>query len=188
MIAHADVTINVSPNGPVKSLAQARDAVRDARAKGAQKEAARVVFSSGVYALPETVTLTPQDSGVSYEAAPNANVVIEGGRKISGWTAGPNGIWQAQAGGEKFEQLWVNGKRAIRARTPNEWYFYAAAKAPVSDKAPIPAADVPNSAFRARESDIAALKNLSADELQRCKHFGVSCVGTLAASRRANRR
>ena len=166
MIAHADVTINVSPNGPVKSLEQARDAVRALRAKGAQNEAARVVFSSGVYALPETVTLTPQDSGVSYEAAPNANVIIEGGRKITGWTAGANGVWQAQAGGEKFEQLWVNGQRAIRARTPNEWYFYAAAKAPVSDKAPIPAADVPGSAFRARESDIAALKILSADELK----------------------
>ena len=169
-ISHADVIINASPNGPIKSLQQARDAARESQTKNAAnvlvRPLVRVVFQSGVYALPEAVIFTPQDSGVSYEAAPNANVVIEGGRKITGWTAGPNGIWQAKAGGEKFEQLWVNGQRALRARTPNEWYFYAATKAAPSDKALMPLTDIPGSAFGARESDIAALQNLSADELK----------------------
>lgn len=170
VLSHADVIINVAPNGPIKSLTEARDAVRAARANDGPNQPVRVIFQSGVYALPEAVTFASQDSSVSYEAAPGATVVMEGGRKISGWTAGPNGLWQASGAAktdaEKFEQLWVNGQRAIRARTPNEWYFYASAKAAVSDKAPLPAADIPNSAFRARETDVAGLKNLSADELQ----------------------
>lgn len=171
LIARADVIINVSPRGPIKSLVQARDAVRTLKARGPLNQPVRVVFASGVYPLAEAVTFTPQDSGskaapISYEAARNATVVIEGGRRITGWTAGPEGIWQAPAGTEKFEQLWVNGKRAVRARTPNEWYFYAAAKAAVSDKAPLPIADIPNSAFRPRDQDIAPLKNLTSDELQ----------------------
>ncbi len=171
MVVRADIVINVSPEGPVKSLEQARDSVRALRAKGALKQPVRVVFQSGIYPLPEAVTFTSQDSGtkeapVSYEAAPGAQVVIEGGRRITGWAAEPDGIWQAKAGGDKFEQLWVDGGRAVRARTPNEWYFYAAGKAAVSDKAPLPITDILNSAFRGRESDIAALKDLSADELK----------------------
>jgi len=27
-----------------------------------------------------------------------------------------------------FEQLWVNGERAVRARTPNEFYYYMVRK------------------------------------------------------------
>lgn len=182
-VARAEIVINVAPDGPVKSLAGARDAVRALKAKGPLMEPVRVVFAGGYYPLEEAVPFTPQDSGtaqapISYEAAqgrvtraitnrvsPSAAVIFEGGRKITGWKPGPNGVWQAQAGTQKFEQLWVNSNRAVRARTPNEWYFYAAAKAAPSEKAPFPPKDVPNRAFVARESDVAPLKNLSADEL-----------------------
>jgi 5-oxoprolinase (ATP-hydrolysing) len=65
---------------------------------------------------------------VIYQAAPGAKPVFSGGRVIGNWQPGPGGIWQSKIadvadGSWYFEQLWVNGRRAVRARTPNEkWH------------------------------------------------------------------
>ena len=70
---------------------------------------------------------------VRYRAESGATVIISGGRVISGWTedAEHAGVWKARAGAPetadqqsaRFNQLWVNGKRALRARAPNYWEF-----------------------------------------------------------------
>ena len=73
-LAHA-LTIEVAPGGAVNSLAAARDAVRAARAKDDKSEM-RVVVAAGTYALTEPVVFEPQDSGVTYEAAPGAQPVF----------------------------------------------------------------------------------------------------------------
>ena len=133
LAAFASVTasaleIRVAPAGPIFSLGAARDAVRKARAAGDQSPA-RVLIESGVYLLPEPVIFELQDSGVTYEAAPGAKPVFNGGRKITGWKAGANGVWTADVEpGKMFEALWVNGHRATRARTPNEGYIQAMAQ------------------------------------------------------------
>jgi hypothetical protein len=117
--------VHVSPGGPMASLAGARDAVRLARAAG-DRSAARVVVAEGTYTLTEPVVFEPRDSGVTYEAAPGAKPVFTGGRRIGGWKAGLDGVWTAQVEpGKMFEALWVNGRRATRARTPNEGYIQA---------------------------------------------------------------
>src|ERR1019366_8510073 len=64
-----------------------------------------------------------------YQAAPGAHPVFSNGRVIQGWHLGTNGFWQTQlpdvaAGHWYFEQLWVNGSRATRARTPNQFRNY----------------------------------------------------------------
>ena len=169
--ASADVVLNVSPTGPLKSLAEARDAIRALKAQGPLAAPVRVVVADGTYPLTEPVAFTAQDSGtaqapIAYEAAPGAKPVFSGGRRLSGWQPGPNGVWQAQAGPEAFEQLWVGGRRAVLARMPNEFTFYAAARAVGTEKSPFPADDVPKRAFRARAQDIEALKKLSAEELK----------------------
>ena len=84
-LAHA-LTIEVAPGGAVNSLAAARDAVRAARAKDDKSEM-RVVVAAGTYALTEPVVFEPQDSGVTYEAAPGAQPVFAGGKKITDWHA-----------------------------------------------------------------------------------------------------
>ncbi|MDQ3813844.1 MAG: right-handed parallel beta-helix repeat-containing protein, partial [Armatimonadota bacterium] len=165
------VTIEVSPQGPIASLAAARDAVRALKAKGPLTEPVRVVIAHGTYRLTEPVVFTPADSGmvdapVIYEAAPDARPIFTGGRVITGWTPRRDGTWAAPAGPEYFEQLWVNGRRATRARTPNKFYFYASGKAQATEGAPIPPAQVPGSAFRAREDDIGPLLALSPAELK----------------------
>jgi hypothetical protein len=88
----------------------------------------------GIYALTEPFTLTPADSGteehpITYQAAPNARPVFTGGRLVTGFKPGPNGIWRTRIpevadGNWYFEQLFVNGRRAVRARTPNKFYHY----------------------------------------------------------------
>src|SRR5512137_807023 len=64
-------------DGPLASLAGARDAVRGLKTKSPLSEPVHVVIADGRYALPETLTFAPDDSGtencpISYEGAPGA--------------------------------------------------------------------------------------------------------------------
>lgn len=120
-------------DGPVASLAGARDALRRMRAEKPILEPMVVVVAAGDYALEGPVVFEPQDSGseaapIRYEAAAGATPVFSGGRSIPGWKVRDDGLWVAHvpevaAGQWYFEQLWVNGRRAPRARTPNQMFF-----------------------------------------------------------------
>ena len=115
-------------DGPVASLTGARDAVRRLKAQGPLTEPVTVKISPGAYAMAEPLVLEPQDSGteqapITYQGVPYRSI-FPGGRKITGFKPGPGGVWQATvpqvaAGDYYFEQLWINGRRMIRARTPN---------------------------------------------------------------------
>ncbi|MBN2139074.1 MAG: right-handed parallel beta-helix repeat-containing protein [Sedimentisphaerales bacterium] len=121
-------------DGPKASLAGARDQIRRIKAAGPLAEPVSVIVAGGAYTLAEPFVLTPIDSGtkecpVSYEAAPRAEVIFSGGSRIKGFEDGPLDTWQVRlpqvaSGDWYFEQLWVNGRRAVRARTPNKFYFY----------------------------------------------------------------
>ncbi len=178
-------TIEVSPNGPLSSLSAARDAVRELRAKGPLTEPVRVVIADGVYPLAEPVQFTPADSGtaecpITYEAAPGARPVFTGGRAIEGFRKGDGELWVAHvpevARGEwYFEQLWVNGRRAVRARTPNvvrcgetcvpRYHYIAGPVGYGVDPLTGQQADLQRRAFAADPKDIAPLLNLSPEQL-----------------------
>ncbi|HOX01519.1 MAG TPA: right-handed parallel beta-helix repeat-containing protein [Candidatus Paceibacterota bacterium] len=123
-------------DGPVASLAGARDAVRAMRRQGAISGPVRVEVADGQYALEQPLILEPQDSGtapapVVYAAAAGARPVFSGGRVLRGITVGSDGLWRIRepdvaAGRWYFEQLFVNGRRATRARSPNEFFYYMA--------------------------------------------------------------
>jgi len=113
-------------DGPVASLAGARDALRKLRAAKSAEGAVRILVAAGRYSMIEPLTLQSQDGGT--EAAPGTRPVFTGGRAITGWVAGPDGLWTAKvpdvaAGKWYFEQLFVNDRRAMRARTPNKFWF-----------------------------------------------------------------
>ncbi|MBM3500564.1 MAG: right-handed parallel beta-helix repeat-containing protein [Armatimonadetes bacterium] len=86
-----------------------------------------------MYPLSDTITLTPEDSGSAktptvFAAFPGERPIVSGGRRIEGWRKGEGEMWVAAIpevarGGWYFRQLFVNGRRATRARTPNEGYF-----------------------------------------------------------------
>lgn len=165
-------------DGPVATLAGARDAVRKLKHAGAATGAVRVRIAAGRYSLTEPVVFSPEDSGtadapITYEAAsPEARPLFSGGRPIGGFQAAPDGVWTtkvpAVAAGEwSFEQLWVNGRRAVRARDPNEFYHYMRRRV-VSGIDPLTGrpADLQSRAFGARAADIAPLLAIPADRLQ----------------------
>ena len=105
-------------DGPLASLAGARDAVRRLRAEtGEARRAVTVLLRGGMYALDEPVAFTPEDSGtpeapVTYAAFEGETPVISGGRVITGWQEGEDGVWtvhlpEVQAGEWFFRQLFV---------------------------------------------------------------------------------
>lgn len=162
-------------DGPVASLAGARDAVRKVRGESPDRPV-RVVIAEGGYSLAEPVVFTPQDSGspdapVTYEAAPGARPVFHGGRVITGFMPTADGVWttripEVASGQWYFEQLWVNGRRAVRARSPNKFYYYMRRK--VSDGLdPLTGqpANLESRAFGARGGDIEPLTRLLEQQL-----------------------
>ena len=79
--------------------------------------------------MDEPFVLLPQDSAVTYAAYPGEKPILSGGRIIGNWEPGPGGkIWSANIpdvaeGKWYFQQLFINGRRCVRARTPNDGYF-----------------------------------------------------------------
>jgi len=160
-------------DGPLASLAGARNAIRRLKSVVSAAEPVQVIVADGTYTLTEPFILTPRDSGtkanpVSYEAADGARPVFTGGRIITGFKRGENGIWQTQipdvAGGKwYFEQLFVNGRRAVRAQTPNKFYHYMGktVEVPVEGE---------QGKFRrtteVRREDLELLEDLSPDEIK----------------------
>lgn len=118
----------VSPDGrdtdagtierPFATLARARDAAR------ASKQPT-ILVRGGTYFLPETLSFSSQDGSVTFAAFPGEEPVVSGGRRITGWREAGNGVWTAAVPDKAFfRQLFVNGRRAVRARTPNVGAFY----------------------------------------------------------------
>jgi hypothetical protein len=110
--------IHVSPAGKDENpIARARDAARGKKAT--------IILHGGTYFLPEPLVFKPEDSETLYKAAPGETVVVSGGRTISGWKKSENGLWTAQIpAGFGFNELFIDGKRRTRARTPNEGAFF----------------------------------------------------------------
>ena len=116
----------VSPDG--MSPHEALLAIRAAKA-GGDRGAWTVRVKEGLYTLKETLVFTPEDSG-----EPDApvtwigegdKVLFAGGERLAGWKDVGGGVWAAPIPSAPdgkpafFEQLWVNGRRADRARLPN---------------------------------------------------------------------
>ncbi|TDQ47246.1 right-handed parallel beta-helix repeat-containing protein [Actinorugispora endophytica] len=90
------------------------------RARDAAAPGTVVVLRAGTYRLTDTLRLSAEHSGVVYQAhgygtADQEEVVISGGRAVTGWTRDPDGIHRARLPGPAPRQLYVNGRRAERA-------------------------------------------------------------------------
>ena len=175
----------VAPNGsdraagtqaaPFATLARARDAVRELRRQRA-KGSLTVLVRGGVYRLDGPIEFTPEDSGTPegrtvYAAWPGERPVLSGGRVIEGFKAGGDGVWRAGVGEFRFEQLYVDGRRAVRARTPNALYLYARGQAPGAgprrERKGVGPDAIGRRAFRAFPQDLGPLRGLSAEQLRR---------------------
>ena len=116
-------------DGPFATLSRARDAVRQLRSAGELKAPVTVYLRGGTYYVTETVRFTPEDSGtkecpVTYAAYPGEKPVLVGGRRIAGFGPAEGAtvtalLPQVKDGSWFFRQLFVDGRRAVRARTPD---------------------------------------------------------------------
>lgn len=124
-------------DGPLATLAAARDTVRKLKADSPQPKPILVLLRGGTYGIGEPVVFTAADSGseqapITYAAWPGEKPVISGGVPIGGWKKADDGrTWkttlpEVRDGNWYFRQLWIGGRRATPARTPNQGYFRSA--------------------------------------------------------------
>ncbi len=155
--ASASLTLYVAPNGndhwsgrlsmpnrtrtdgPLATFHGALTALRKERASGGIRGPVTVYFKGGTYAIGKPIVVTPADSGttnspVTFAAYLGETPIISGGRAIKGWKKGSDGVWSAKLPvslkGWDFQQLFVNGKRRIRAHLPVKGFYRMVAPAP----------------------------------------------------------
>lgn len=123
----------VSPSGndnnlgtvssPFATIQRAQKATRSAPKSSVP---IKVFVREGTYYLDGPLVFGPEDSGakdapVIYAGYPGEKVTLSGGRKLAcNWVPYKDGIMMTQLASKgDFTQLFVNGKRQIRARYPN---------------------------------------------------------------------
>ncbi len=120
---------------PFGTLEAARDALRKLRRRGKIRSAVRVLVTPGTYRLQSPLVFTPEDSGTAdcpvTWAGNGGRPLLSGARVIEGWSKGTiNGqpCWQVvlpevAAGHWWFTQIFVNGRRRLRARLPKQGFY-----------------------------------------------------------------
>ena len=112
---------------------QALEKIRAAKAAG-DKGAWTVNVRKGYHKLSKTLEFGPGDSGTPSDPViwkGEDGAVIGGGAEIKGWKDEGGGVWSAPAPFDAagapvwMEELWVNCRRAQRARLPDKGYFKA---------------------------------------------------------------
>ena len=108
---------------PFATLHRAQEAIRQSRKTSTP---VTVLVREGTYYLRSPLTFGPEDSGskeapITYAAYPKERVTISGGHRLTcNWIPYKNGIMMASVPANvEFFQLFINGKRQIRARYPN---------------------------------------------------------------------
>lgn len=79
--------------------------------------------------LEKPLVLTERHSGLTIEGV-GTNAMLSGGRLLKGFKVGADGLWELNVGDQYFRQLFVNGRRATRARTPNDGFFRIQGESP----------------------------------------------------------
>lgn len=152
---------------PTKALRMGRELRRLQDPTAA--DGVRIIFRGGEYALTEPLLVRPEDGGTpmaptTLAAAPGERPVFSGGVPVAGWrklplaempariaVAARGHLWVADLprfNGRvlEFRQLWVDGDKAVRARTPNTGdmlelagWERASREAIIAATAPVPA-------------------------------------------------
>lgn len=122
--------LHVAPGGLSPQAALAK--IRAAKAKG-DASPWTVHVAPGRYVLESPLAFTPNDSGSPSApirwVAENGTAVFAGGDRLAGWRDEGDGTWSVPVPTDKtgnpvwFQSLYVNGRRAVRARHPNVGFF-----------------------------------------------------------------
>ncbi|MBN1465147.1 right-handed parallel beta-helix repeat-containing protein [candidate division KSB1 bacterium] len=115
-------------DGPFATFFRAQMAVREL-AMDSLAQPVVVYFRGGVYNLDKKIFFLPEDSGtkeapITYRAFEDEEVLISGGRQLTGWRYMRDNQWVCDVPeGRTFQALFVNGERRYRASTPNDGFY-----------------------------------------------------------------
>lgn len=146
MVSAKEISLHVATNGNDNAtgtanapLATLPAAIEAARAKHAAGDSVSILLHGGIYFLNEPLKLGVADSGLTIAAAENEKPIVSGGRRINGWRKVRDNLWMTEIADVRegkwfFRQLFINGRRAVRARTPNEGSYFRIQGASPQDK------------------------------------------------------
>lgn len=116
-------------DNPLATLTAARDKARQMRKNIRGNQPIEIIAQEGEYFMVQPLFLNADDGGtvsspVIYKAESGKKAIFRGGAELTGWEKVNDKLWKAFVPqvayyNSYFEQLYVNGKRATRARTPN---------------------------------------------------------------------
>ncbi|HNQ87132.1 MAG TPA: right-handed parallel beta-helix repeat-containing protein [Verrucomicrobiota bacterium] len=131
-------------DGPLATLGAALKTVQALRwSQPDQFDGVTILLRGGTYEVEEPIVLLPDHAGSDAQrpllitAYPDEKPILSGGRRITGWKRLEDrpGLWQAEIADVRdgrwyFRQLFVNGQRKMRARTPNDAFFRIQGESP----------------------------------------------------------
>ena len=109
-------------DGPLASVSKAVEAARALRQPGGSR--VRIALAPGDYRLERSIELGSADSGLIIQGSPDNDVVLSGGRRITGWSPWKGRILQAPLPADAvpdlgFRELYYRGRSMTWARVPN---------------------------------------------------------------------
>ena len=142
-VLHAQ-KIYLSPSGddknpgtidkPLATLNAALNVAREIRKNGLSTKVVEVIAIKGEYFMFQPLNLNVDDGGTAdspliFKAEDENKAVFRGGVKLNGFEKINDTLWrtfvpQVAIYNSYFEQLYVNGRRAVRARTPNVGFYF----------------------------------------------------------------
>lgn len=114
-------------SAPVKSLHRASALAREK----AGEAPVSILLSGGRHPLTAPLVLGPEDGGtaeapVRWKGLPGENPIISGGIPVNNWKQEEDGSWSTSLPSDyqgTFRSFYVNGRRATRARHPQQGYL-----------------------------------------------------------------
>lgn len=176
---HAAVTVHVALDGddavdgtadqPVRSLGRAQELVRAARKEHPDRDV-DVLLHEGTWHLDAPLRFGPADGGDAERKVTwrgEGRAAIDGGRPITGWTVGDDGVWTTRVDPSwRFRELFVKGRPRPRARHPDDGFLRIEKAAP--DR---------RSGFTFRAGDITPVDDVDQVELVFLHDWSISRVG-----------
>jgi hypothetical protein len=118
---------------PLSTLTAARNKARELRKSSPPDQPLEIIATEGEYFMFQPLSLTVADGGTTdsplvFKSEPGKKAVFRGGVQLTGFEKLNDKLWrvfvpQVAYYNSYFEQLYVNSRRAIRARTPNNGFY-----------------------------------------------------------------
>lgn len=118
---------------PIATIGEVRNRIERICAAADKPDSVKIIATAGTYPLHSPLVLTPElTRGVPlvFEGDAEGRTVFSGGQTLAPFTRVNDRLWKtyvpdAAGPGFTFEQLYVNGQRRSRAKSPNHGEFHS---------------------------------------------------------------